>query len=291
MKTREQWLSERLTGIGASEAAAVLGVSPWASRFSVWAEKTGAAVRPDVPSERMRWGLRLEAPIMAEFHERTGREVSLWPQHEIARHPVHNFMIATPDGYQTDPDRGGMGLVQIKNADALQFRNWDEFAPLVYQIQCQHEMAVVGAAYSDLVVLVGGNSLKVFPMERDERFLAQLIPALAEFWKLVETKQPPEIDGTEATTAAIKAIYPEDDGETVVLPEESQAWTDELLEFRAKVKDLEGLIANRENAIKAAIGTGSYGLLPDGSRWSWKQQTRAAHVVAESTFRVLRKCK
>lgn len=39
--TESEWLAARQSGIGASEAAAVLGFSKFASPYSVWGRKTG----------------------------------------------------------------------------------------------------------------------------------------------------------------------------------------------------------------------------------------------------------
>ena len=38
---REEWLERRRNTIGGSDAAGIVGLSSWASPFSVWAEKTG----------------------------------------------------------------------------------------------------------------------------------------------------------------------------------------------------------------------------------------------------------
>ena len=39
--SRDKWLIERNKTIGGSDAAGIVGLSRWASPFSVWAEKTG----------------------------------------------------------------------------------------------------------------------------------------------------------------------------------------------------------------------------------------------------------
>ena len=46
--TREEWLAQRLTGLGASECATVLGLNPFQSPFQLWAEKTGVAEPEDL---------------------------------------------------------------------------------------------------------------------------------------------------------------------------------------------------------------------------------------------------
>ena len=73
-KTREDWLAERMRGIGGSEIAAVMGLSRWKSPLAVWAEKTNKL--PDDPlkqSEIMEIGLELEEYVAQKFEKRTGK--------------------------------------------------------------------------------------------------------------------------------------------------------------------------------------------------------------------------
>src|SRR5262245_47569975 len=72
---REVWLAARLTGIGASESAAVLGESRWSSPLKVYAEKIGVIEHdPDEQLEAQYWGSRLERIVADEFSIRTGIE-------------------------------------------------------------------------------------------------------------------------------------------------------------------------------------------------------------------------
>lgn len=41
--SREEWLEERRKSIGGSDAAAVIGMSRFASPYTVWMDKTGAS--------------------------------------------------------------------------------------------------------------------------------------------------------------------------------------------------------------------------------------------------------
>lgn len=57
--SREDWLRQRRKSIGGSDAAAIVGLSVWASPYSLWAEKTGKL--PDkADNEAMRQGRDLE---------------------------------------------------------------------------------------------------------------------------------------------------------------------------------------------------------------------------------------
>ena len=67
---RETWLAWRRAGIGGSDVAGILGLSPWASAYSVWVSKVTELVDED--NERFEFGRRAE-PMLAEwFHDRTG---------------------------------------------------------------------------------------------------------------------------------------------------------------------------------------------------------------------------
>ena len=80
---REAWLAERSRSVGASEAAAVLGVCPYSTPIDVWQRKLGLA--PPLPeSEPMLWGTLLEPIILAEYERRTGRTV--FDRQQFVRH-------------------------------------------------------------------------------------------------------------------------------------------------------------------------------------------------------------
>lgn len=41
MQDRSKWLEMRKSGIGGSEAAAIVGLNPWKSAFQLWMERQG----------------------------------------------------------------------------------------------------------------------------------------------------------------------------------------------------------------------------------------------------------
>jgi hypothetical protein len=82
---RAEWLAERNNSVGASEAAAALGVCSYQSPIELWQKKCGLAP-PVVENEAMQWGLALEPVIAAEYERRTGRAVGR--RQQFVRHPV-----------------------------------------------------------------------------------------------------------------------------------------------------------------------------------------------------------
>ena len=72
--SREECLERRRKTIGGSDAAGIVGLSKWASPFSVWADKTGRAAEK-ADREAMRQGRDLEDYVARRWMEETGKRV------------------------------------------------------------------------------------------------------------------------------------------------------------------------------------------------------------------------
>lgn len=289
--SRARWLEERRQSIGSSEAGAIIGESPWASPVSVWADKTGSpvAMPPDV-EERLRWGQLLEPIILAEYSARRGIDTRQFPQDQIIRHPDPAIpMHATPDA---EDDEGR--IVEAKNYSAFVAAEVKKLgAPLVAQIQVQHQMACMEREEGTVVILLGGCELWWADVERNDRFIKLLERACADFWlQFVLPRVMPPSDGHRATVRAFQAMHPDDSGETVELPPEAREWDHRLVEIKKLLSELHEEKIDLENKFKTAIGAATFGTLPgmEGS-YKWATQTRKAHAVKESKFRVLRRLK
>lgn len=97
--SREEWLDYRRLGIGGSDAAAIMGLSPFATIRDLYFDKIG--VTPVIEEEEENWvakevGHRLEDLVAMIFAKKTGLEV--FPVRKMFRHPLYPFMLAD------DPD-------------------------------------------------------------------------------------------------------------------------------------------------------------------------------------------
>ena len=73
--SRDEWLRARHMGIGGSDTGAILGVSPWESRYTLWKEKTSPQPDQSPPTDAMADGNLME-PVIAEiFAEQSGMVV------------------------------------------------------------------------------------------------------------------------------------------------------------------------------------------------------------------------
>lgn len=225
---RAAWHEARSQAIGASEMAGILGCSPWASPLSVWVEKTGrgagASQAPEVV-ERQRWGSLLEPVILHEYGQRAGLDVEHWPQDKVVRHPDWPAvpMSCTPDGTVVSPEP--RANVQVKCSDTWVAKAWAGEIPLHVQVQVQAEMACREMSLSTVLVLLGGNRLEVFDIERDDELIYLMETEAARFWREhVEAKEAPAYDTHPATLKVLEHLHPDDNGETVQLPPESLQW-------------------------------------------------------------------
>lgn len=281
---RSEWLRARTTGIGSSDAAAVLGESPWKSPFALWAEKRGD-LSDDEQNERMLWGQMLEAPVREEYQRRTGRQVEHYGSFAIVRSSKYPWLLASLDGVIVG-DRPG--VYEGKTTDAMLGAEWKHGPPLKYQIQAQHAMLAAGQSWASLACLIGGNKLVWFDIERNEPFQAALLERLGEFWYRVTNNDPPPVDASPATTRALKLLHPKDSGETVILPDEAERLWTAREQLNDQITSLEKRAAAIDNQFRAWIGDATYGVC-NGHEWSLKTTERAGHTVAPCSFRTLRK--
>ena len=211
--SREQWLSLRRSNIGASEVACLFDCSPYTSRYALWQIKAGRIPEPELSGERPKWGLRLEDAIIAAFVEETGCAYA-YRRAGYVQHPTVGGLGCTPDFFLVD--RGGIPIeiAETKNVDWLQHkRQWGGEPPAHILLQTQAQLACTGMGSVTVVALVGGNDLKHYRFERRPKIIAEIESRVAEFWQSIRDGRDPPVDSSDSTAAALKALYPGDDGD------------------------------------------------------------------------------
>ena len=280
------WLQARRHGIGASEAAAVLGLSPYKTAFQLFCEKLEMVEPDEQEREALYWGKVLEPYIARRYSEVTGRRVAMQPAHQLRRSRLHPFMVCTLDAL-TWPAAVPVPM-QIKNVTVYKADDWQDEPPVHVQIQEQHEMAVTGAPMAVIVGLVGGNRLVHFDVARNDRFIAKLILAEAEFWQRCQDRQPPAVDGAPGTKELLRNLYPQETpGLTVALPGELVDVDTELRVLESSVKGNAKRIEQLKNTLRAALGEAECGVLPNGIEWRWKAREVKGYTVQARIDRVL----
>ena len=194
-----EWHAARANGIGGSEIAAVVGLSPYESRFSLWHRKKGL-IGPVEESEEMYWGKEHEPAICRRF-ARNHPELDVTPAPTYT-HPDRPWQVANPDRH------AGPDLLEAKTSRDAE--GWGEEGtaqiPVHYRAQCLHYMDVTGARRCWVAVLIAGSEYREYLVEYDEDEARILREAGARFMDDLARDNRPDIDGHSATYQAIREI-------------------------------------------------------------------------------------
>lgn len=198
---RESWLAMRRVGIGGSEAAAAIGMSPWQTPVELWKLKCGYTEPKDISGNAaVAQGVRME-PVLRDFF------MALNPQYRLEYHPYdlmyqsdREWLFATLDGELIDSE-GRYGILEIKTGTPNGKAGWDKWAngqmPSNYYIQCCHQLLATGYSFVRLFACLysanGDMTIKTYEIERAdvEEDLAWLSEQEAAFWRNVETHTMP----------------------------------------------------------------------------------------------------
>jgi putative phage-type endonuclease len=272
------WHIRRLETIGASEAAAVAGLSRWSSPIQVWERKVERII-PDEGTTRLRLRMgNLVEPILATIYaEETGRHVDRRNRWRTSK--AWPWAHAEIDGISYPVDAAGVipadrRLLELKTADMIRGfgdpEDGAEALPMEYRLQVQHALAVTGLERADVYVVIGyGRQTLLYTLEREPRTIAALAKVEADFMERVRLRIPPEIDGTDAYREYLARRYPIAD-EPIVRPATPE---EELLVAAVEVavaetKRAEVAEAKAKNLVRAAIGTDA-GIAGASGRATW----------------------
>lgn len=285
---RAGWLKARSQYIGASDAAAIVGQNPWSSAMDVYANKLGID-EPGEQSEPAYWGTQLEPMLLKEFTRRTSRPCESWGELLVSKE--RPWQACTMDGLQglehSDVGDSTEGGVEVK-CTRLAW-NWKEGIPPYVQAQIQHQYSVTGFNTISIVVFFTGNEYYQKDVPRDEQYIEFLNERELEFYDRLKAFEPPDPDDSESCRQALSRLWPQDNGERIVFPPEFTDLDSKLLGLKDEHKEIGNAIRGYENQIKAELKDATSGICSDGTIYTFKQQTRKAHEVADSTFRMLRR--
>lgn len=182
----QEWLASRMNGVGGSDAAAALGLSPYKTRIQLWKEKLGYPANEAGDWYKDRG--KLMEPLIREYHSKMIGEKVHIPAC-VLHHPKHSFMFASLDGF-TASGR----IAQYKTATSG--IGWGDIGtdeiPLPYMMQVQHELAVTGAEIADVVVSIASAEPVMYHVEPDKYLREVLINEESAFWHCVASRTEPE---------------------------------------------------------------------------------------------------
>lgn len=248
---REDWLAQRQRiGIGGSETASILGLSPYSCSAQVFYEKLGFASRK-FTSLAMIIGNEDEdkiARLWSHYDPNTGVEsipvnyqagkVIRKPMkiNRIIRDPKHPYLFANPD--RLFKNGSNRAILEIKTINHWEAQKWESGVPIHYIIQIQHYMLVCGVKYAELAILESNSKIDVIPFEPSKEIQERIIDACSKFWEsITEARKILDAGGMEMD---VQHLVPPPDG--------SDAYTDFLKEkYRDGAKDVDTVVHATED--------------------------------------------
>lgn len=287
---RASWLEWRRGGIGGSDIAALLGLSNYASPYSLWCEKVGL-IEPTETTQRQRVGQVLEDGIAVLFHEQTGLYSvgeQMWCSHD-----EHTWAQCTVDGFAAEAAGSSIDDVLGTHQKKTDGRfGWPDGVPVNIRAQCVWEMGVTQMSHCWLSVLHAGFRFEVYEIARDddaERDWELMLDRAGTFWHdHVLAGVAPMVDGSDATAEALRVLHPEHvpgeraelDGLVVDLAER--------YEIKARMKADKARLAEIDNTVRATFGDAEVGTVGGVDVLTYRSSPRAGYVVEPTTVRQLR---
>lgn len=256
-----EWLLERRNGIGASDTPTILGFNKYSSAYDLWEEKCAKrSIDTSDPSPQATWGHRMEKYIRCDVAEELDRVVQ-----EVGGVASEEFpwLRYSPDGVFADDG----ALLEIKTTSPYLAHEWaDGQVADRAEIQVQAGMAVTGAPYAIVAVVIDRGPLQLRRVERDDDVLIPLIiEKTREFWQLVQDDTPPELDGSASITAALIERFPDHYDPPAV---DTDGVAEQLAAEYREADELEKAAKSRKNAasnkLRELIGPASGIESPDG---------------------------
>ena len=195
--TEQEWLAYRRRGIGGSDVAAILGISPFRTARDLYDDKLNIASAADDAGNwvALEMGHLLEPLVAQIFSKKTGLEV--FQIKKMFQHPQYPFMLADVDYFVCLPN-GKIAILEIKttnyNAKDHWWRDGEECVPVYYETQGRHYMAVMDIDEIFYCCLYGNNEDEVIirHLYRDREYEQEMVYLEREFWHdYILTRIPP----------------------------------------------------------------------------------------------------
>lgn len=227
--TRTQFLLDRRQGIGGSDVAAIMGISPWKTPLDVYKDKVCTFVE-DEPNEDMKRGSMAEKYVLEEYADRTGSTIQT--NLETIIHSDYPFMRVNVDARLVDENV----IVEAKSTKAPS-STWDSGIPEYYKTQVAYYAMITNATRVDIPVLFSGWTYGCFTYWRDAELEAKILKAVIAFW---QDHIVPEIPPAPQSQEELQAAYPTIDDRVVVKADANIAHTvEEYQGVLEQIKELE----------------------------------------------------
>lgn len=198
MSNRETFLLDRKLGIGGSEIAPIMKLSPYSTPLDVYRDKMNPEIIYEEESEDLKRGARVEKYILQEYCEVNSctLETNLPPFID----PEYPFMRGNIDAKVV-----GQNVIVEAKSTKCPIAKWEEGIPEYYRTQVAYYAMLSNADRVDVPVLFSNWQYACFTYWRDLEYEARIRQAVIDFWNNhIVAGIPPE----PSTPAELYEVYP-----------------------------------------------------------------------------------
>lgn len=285
-QTREEWLIERRSYLGATDTAAIAGMHKFATPFTTYQDKLGLS-EPKPMSKQMKRGVRLEPMVADMYAEEAGYKIV---KSAFVRHGTKDYIGVNPDYEVVNDDGVTVRFAELKTHDFFVKNEYGESG--TDQVPAQEAIQVIQQMHvalsrpdlypepileSDVVVwgLDGADIIRIYPIRYDPDIAAICEGYNDSFWHdNILAQVPPDFTGADCEQEWVKAKFPTDSGTACYSTPEVDAWCERLKAVDANLKAVEAEQGELEVQIKAFMREAAILNWSGGDPITWKTKAK-----------------
>lgn len=278
---------DRTLFVGGSDAAAILGVSPWKSEFALYQEKTGEYQEEITPAKQRifnrgkRWEPIVIEMLVDELEDR-GHDVQIITRNARYVDPEHGFLAAEIDLELMLDGKHVNG--EMKTVHPFAAKDWGEQGtdeiPIYYTAQVAHGQMVTGRNKTIVAALIGADDLRVHEVNRDDELVGIIRSREVEFWERIQRREPPQ----PTTADDINRLYRIDFGTMMEANEQLIELIAQASNTKANLTAAEAHLDVLITQIKARMGDAAL-LMHNGQKIAtWRNNKESTEVDWKKAF-------
>ncbi len=255
--TREEWVAQRRSYLGASETAAILGFDKYRTPLDVYLEKRGES-ESEPAGQRAEAGLRAEQMIADWIGDLYNLKIQR--DNKIRIHSTLNFWRCNLDRVIVGQPNG-TAVLELKTTSMENLKSWNPMAQELnptfvhHWVQVQSQLAVTGYKWAAIGVMPadsfrGFGQPELIPIQPDLEFIAMMTEKVRVFWEEHVLKGiPPE----PVTEDDLKILYPRSQPKTLDVDETTRKLVLKVARMRAAKKKIDERLEPIEFSLKMLL--------------------------------------
>lgn len=257
--------------IGGSDIGAILGLNPWKSAYTLWAEKSGRIEVEDISDkEAVWWGTNMEELVAKRFCMKTGKKVKKTTYEFSCKE--YPFLVA-------HVDRLGVGekfVLECKTTSARNRMNYNEGEiPPMHYAQVQFYLMLTGYKVGYLATK-RDSDFYITKIDRNDEFIEDMKESAIAFWQMVQDGIEPDIDDSESTERTINQMYPESIQDVMDLTDYRET-IESRVQIAHQIKSLESIKRQCDSVLKSVMQDCESAVC-DEYTVSWKTNAKGTRV-------------